>query len=159
MGCTSHQGLYLRLLFMKTTVFDRISKEHLLSLFTLIGGTSVIAGSFLPWISFFGGLNSYSGVTGLYGKIFVVGGVLSITAAILFYLHPRKSLRWLIGLLGFMLLGFAGFVLIGLVRTFQQLASDPLMIARVGPGLFLILIGTLLIFGTLFLGELKRNKP
>src|SRR5215468_5548327 len=72
------------------------------------GGTITILGAWLSWFSLFAGLQPYRGVDVLYGRILVAGGVLSILAGLWYSVRRGQVLRWGIGLLGFVLLAFAG---------------------------------------------------
>ena len=60
-------------------------------------------------------------------------------------------LRWGIGLLGFVQLAGASVPLLNLLLTYRTLAADPLLVAALGPGLFIVLAGAAFVFGTLFI--------
>ncbi len=81
----------------------------------------------------------------------LAGGVLSAMTGALFLIRATPMLRWSIGLGGFVLLAYASWPLLQLLRTYRDLASDPLVVAALGPGLFVIVAGAALIFGTLFI--------
>ena len=121
------------------------------------GGVLVILGTRLSWISLFAGLQSYRGVDVLNGRLLAGCGALSVLAGVWFLLRSSSRLRWGIGLLGFGLLAFASWTLVQLMILYRQLSTDPMMLAKLGPGLIVIVIGALLIFGTLFMGEGSRN--
>jgi hypothetical protein len=53
--------------------------------------------------------------------------------------------------LGFALLAFASWSLFQLLVIYHQLSADPMMVAKLGPGLIVVVVGSLLIFTTLFL--------
>ena len=42
------------------------------------GGVLVGVGAALPWLSLFAGLQSYSGLVGLYGRLLIVGAALAV---------------------------------------------------------------------------------
>ncbi len=120
---------------------------------TMGGGALIIAGTLLPWVSLLAGLHPYAGTAGLNGQLLIGGGLLSIISGAWFLLAGSLPVRWAIGLLGFTLLAFASWLLIELLLTYRQLAADPLLVPRLGPGLFLVVLGSLLIFVTLLLGD------
>jgi hypothetical protein len=115
------------------------------------GGIIVLFGTWLPWFSLFAGLQPYRGLDLLNGRLLTGGGALSILAGVWFLRHDGLRLRWGIGLLGFALLAFASWSLFQLLILYRQLSADPMMVAKPGPGLIFILVGSLLIFATLFL--------
>lgn len=116
------------------------------------GGIIVILGAWLSWFSLFAGLQPYRGVDVLNGRLLAMGGVLSMLAGVWFLRHGGIRLRWVLGLLGFALLAFASWSLFQLLIIYRQLAADPMMVAKIGPGLILVIIGSLLIFATFFFG-------
>ena len=115
------------------------------------GGVLVLVGVALPWFTLFAGLQSYSGVVGGNGYLLLGGGMLSLVSGAWFLQSGTLTLRWSIGLLGFALLTFASWLLLHLMATYRQLAADPLLVAALGPGLFVVVAGALVIFATLFL--------
>ncbi|HJP91648.1 MAG TPA: hypothetical protein VJ875_06810 [Pyrinomonadaceae bacterium] len=117
---------------------------------SIAGGMIVILGAWLSWFSLFAGLQPYRGVDVLNGRLLAAGGVLSILAGVWFLRQGGIRLRWGIGLLGFALLAFASWSLFQLLILYRQLSADPMMVAKLGPGLIFIIIGSLLIFTTFF---------
>ena len=55
--------------------------------------------------------------------------------------------------LGFALLAFASWSLFQLLIIYRELSADPMMVARPGPGLIVVIVGSLLIFATLFVND------
>jgi hypothetical protein len=121
------------------------------------GGALVILGAWLSWFSLFAGLHPYRGVDVLNGRLLAGCGALSVLAGVGFLWRRSSRLRWGIGLLGFALLAFASWSLVQLMILYRQLSTDPMILAKPGPGLIVILVDALLIFGTLFLGDGSRN--
>ena len=125
---------------------------------SIAGGMIVILGAWLSWFSLFAGLQPYRGMDVLNGRLLAAGGVLSIFAGVWFLRRGSIRLRWGIGLLGFALLAFASWSLFQLLILYRQLSADPMMVARLGPGLIFIIIGSLLIFATLFLNDEANTR-
>ena len=119
------------------------------------GGVIVIVGAWQSWFSLFAGLQPYRGIDLLNGRLLAGCGALSMLAGICFFWRRSSPLRWGIGLLGFALLSFASWTLVQLMILYRQLHTDPMMLPKLGPGLIVIVIGSFLIFGTLFLGDWK----
>ena len=115
------------------------------------GGAIMIFGAWLSWFSLFAGLQSYRGVDVLNGRLLAAGGVLSILAGLWYSLRGGQLLRWGIGLLGFVLLAFAGWSGLQLRVIYRTLAADPLVVSRLGPGVAIVVTGALIVFTSFFL--------
>lgn len=108
------------------------------------GGVLVMIGAVLPWLTLFAGLQEYSGMIGLYGRItFAVGLVACIAGAI----APRKLQPLLLpasAATGIALLAFGVWLYEGVLQIVQR--PDSLMlVARSGPGLFVMIAGGVLL--------------
>jgi len=115
----------------------------------IMGGALVGTGAILPWLSLFAGLQSYSGMIGLYGRLLFGGGVLAVAGGVAIIVRSDFWLRSSVGALGLVLALFTGWLLLGLRSTTRELGGHPMLIARPGPGLFVALIGALVVVGTL----------
>lgn len=114
------------------------------------GGALIVAGALLPWLSLFAGLQSYSGMIGLYGRLVFAGGALAIAGGLVTLVHPLPGLRPGVGALGVVLALFTSWLLLGLRSTTRMLDEHPTLIARPGPGLFVALAGALIVAATLW---------
>jgi hypothetical protein len=113
------------------------------------GGVLISVGAALPWLSFFAGLQSYSGLVGLYGRLLFAGGALAVAGGVALAHRSEWWLRAAVGALGVLLALFNVWLVVGLRSTTQGLASHPMLLARPGPGLFVALPGTLIVCATL----------
>jgi len=130
-----------------------------IALLAMVGGAMMIGGALGPWLSLFAGLQAYAGITGVHGRLLCGGGTLSILGGVGFLLRGGRTLRWGLGFLGFTLLMYASWLLLALRKTLVQLATDPLLLPRLGPGLVIVVVGALLIFTTLFVDYDSPYKP
>lgn len=123
----------------------RADRDWLGAAVATTGGGALIVGALLPWMTLFAGLQRYPGVSGLYGRLLLVGGVSAMGAGIAMLVRRRRQLRIAVGALGVVLSAFAWWILDGLRATTHSLEHHPMMLARAGPGLFVALAGALLI--------------
>jgi len=131
--------------------------KHWIAWLAMVGGAVVIVGALLTWFSLFAGLQPYRGVDVLNGRLLFTGGLFSLVAGGSFLLRGNSWLRWGIGFLGFGLLAFGGWSLFQLLVLYRQLSADPMMLAKLGPGHFVVLGGALLVFATFFLNDGRRD--
>jgi hypothetical protein len=112
-------------------------------------GALIVTGALLPWVEAFAGLLPISGIRGGNGRELAAAGTVIAAAGIWQLARGGQVARWLAGLAGFAAAGFAGYLLIQLVRTVRDLGGDSMVIARPGPGLPVVLAGSLAAFATL----------
>jgi hypothetical protein len=110
----------------------------------LAGGALVMLGAWLPWLTLFAGLQRYSGLIGLHGRILFVGGCLAALASLPTMSSQRHWVRRATVTLGFALLAFDAWLLIGLVGTLHHGVSA-MLVPRPGPGLFVSSLGIALV--------------
>jgi hypothetical protein len=132
---------------------SRPLNQTLIASLAIGGGVIVILGTCLSWFSLFAGLKPFRGLDVLNGRLLAGAAVFSILAGLWFFRRGGLALRWGIGLLGFALLAFASWSLFQLLIMYRQLSADPMMLAKLGPGLIFVVVGSLLIFATLFLRD------
>ena len=114
-------------------------------------GAAIVTGAFLPWVDAFAGLLQIPGVRGGNGRILAAGGILIAVAGLAHAIRGWSTARWLIGIIGFGSLAFSGYLLMRLSGSLRSLGGDSMVIARGGPGLWVIAAGSLAAFTTLFL--------
>jgi hypothetical protein len=126
-------------------------RQGAVALLAVAGGALVAAGALLPWFTLFAGLQGYAGVTGLYGRLLLGGGVLAAAGGVGLLFTHRPALKWMPGALGVVLLAFSLWLLSGLLQLHGQLLENPMLVARLGPGLFVSLGGAVVLAATLLL--------
>jgi len=131
----------------------KLPTKLLIAWATISGGLIVVLGTWLSWFSLFAGLQSYRGIDVFNGRLLIAGGGLSILAGAWYLRRDDSRVRWGIGLLGFALLAFASWSLFQLLIIYRRLSADPMMVAKLGPGLIIVIVGSLLIFATLFVSD------
>jgi hypothetical protein len=122
----------------------------------MAGGLLVIAGALLPWLTLYAGLQRYTGMAGLYGRLVLAGGASAFAAGV--WMLRRRSLwmRWSTALLGAALTLFLTWLLVGLRDTLQGRMS-PMLVAHAGPGLFVAIMGAGLITTAAIVPSIRRT--
>jgi hypothetical protein len=124
-------------------------QRRLVTVLAIGGGSLLIAGSVLPWLSLYAGIDPISGIDGLNGRLLAGTGAVSAAAGLIYMWQPSKQLQYGLAALGFVASGFAAWVLSQLLGSYQELQSDPFVVASLGTGTFVALAGALILLGTL----------
>lgn len=127
------------------------TQERLVASAAVVGGALITIGAFLPWLSLFAGLHPLRGVIGLNGRVLAAGGALCLAAGVRCWQRSTPRLQRAVAALGWALTGFAIWLTIQLLITYRELRANPMLVPRLGPGLFLALAGSLLAGGTVAL--------
>ncbi len=122
---------------------ERAARARLGPAVAVLGGALIELGVFLPWLSLYAGLQPLRGVIGLYGRMLAVGGAVCLAIAVWSWLRPTRGLGRAMSLLGAVLAGFAAWLVVQLMATYRTL--EPMLVPRLGPGLFVVLAGALLV--------------
>jgi len=108
-----------------------------------------MVGAVLPWLTVYAGLKTYSGLAGLNGRLLLGSGVLGLLGGVWYLRGRRRALHWALGLWGFVLLAFTGWLLVQLLTAYRGLAADPFFLARLGPGIPVATAGAAALAATL----------
>lgn len=119
-------------------------RERLVAPAAVASGALIAIGAFLPWLSLFAGLQPLRGVIGLNGRLLAAGGVVCLVAGVSYWLRPTPGLRRVVVVLGWALAGFTVWLTVQLFITYHELRANPMLVPRLGPGLFLAVAGSLL---------------
>jgi hypothetical protein len=120
------------------------TRDRLVASAAIAGGVLMAAGAFLPWLSLYAGLYPLRGVIGLNGRIVAAGGAICLAAGITSWLRPASRVRSLVALVGGGLTGFCVWLIVQLLITYRNLGTNPMLVPRLGPGLFVAVAGSLL---------------
>ena len=123
----------------------------------VLGGGMIAGGTLLPWVSFFAGLHPVHGVAGLNGRLLLAAGLVIMLAGVAFLIWGGDMLRRGIGCAGVLLAGISGVLLFRLFQAQEQLAANPMMVARIGPGLFVSAVGAVVIAAVLVTPRFTRR--
>ncbi len=132
-------------------------RQTLASPAIVLGGLLMTGAAFLPWLSFYAGLYPLRGITGAWGWVLAVGGALctlgeaaawwsgragwSRTAGPDGRSRMRHRLERAVLLLAGALTVFAAWLVVQLLLTLRALQANPMLVPRIGPGLFVALAG------------------
>jgi hypothetical protein len=124
---------------------------------TIAGGALLAIGAFLPWLTLFAGLHPLPGVIGLNGRVFAAGGAVCLVAGVRAWLRPAPVIRWVVALLSGALAGFGVWLIVQLLITYRHLRANPMLVPRLGPGLFIAVAGAL-VAGAMAARGLRRRS-
>lgn len=123
----------------------------------IAGGVLVMAGAVLPWLTLFAGLQQYSGMIGLYGRITFAVGFIACTAGAIAPQKWRQLLFPASAATGIALLAFGAWLYEGVLEIARR-PDTVMIVARSGPGLFVIMAGgVLLVIAPLASGLLAKR--
>ena len=116
----------------------------------------IATGAFLPWLSLFAGLHPLRGVIGLNGRLLAAAGAVCVVAGVRCWQRPARGLQRAVAVLGWVLTPFATYLAVQLLDSYRELRANPMLVPRLGPGLFLALLGSLLAAATALPSSRRR---
>ena len=146
-----------------TTVNERRDRAsvpvHLIAAALALTGAGLIAaGVAVPWFSLFAGLQPVSAMGSTNGTILLVAAAASASIGIAAAVADRPLWRRLLLAAGIGLVAFSAYLVVQLLSTFREVSADPLVVAQLGPGLGLVVIGALAITAASFLGDARASR-
>jgi hypothetical protein len=123
----------------------------------MLGGAAVVVGSWLPWMSFFAGLQPLPGLIGRNGRLLLIAGALGMFLGLLLLRrYDRRILRLLSVVLGAAVSVAALWLLVGVWQLTHARGAGAMLVPRPGPGLVLVLFGGVLLVAA---GALPHRAP
>ena len=119
------------------------SEERRFALAAVAGGALMAIGAFLPWLTLYAGLHPLRGVIGLNGRVLAAGGAVCLVAGVRGWVRPAPGVRWVVALVGGALAVFSVWLMVQLLITYRDLHANPMLVPRLGPGLFIAVAGAL----------------
>ena len=119
------------------------NEERRFALAAVAGGGLMAIGAFLPWLTLYAGLHPLRGVIGLNGRFLAAGGAVCLVAGVRGWVRPAPVVRWVVALVGGALAGFGVWLIVQLLITYHHLRANPMLVPRLGPGLFIAVAGAL----------------
>src|SRR5689334_2677408 len=110
----------------------------------MVGGVTVVAGTLLPWMTLFGGLHTYRGIIGLYGRLIAIGGALATVMGFVLSRRENELARFVAAILGLAIFSFSAILVRRMLTIVGNHRGDPMMIAGPGWGLYVCLLGAAL---------------
>ena len=132
------------------------TQERLVASAAVVGGALIATGAFLPWLSLFAGLHPLRGVIGLNGRLLAAAGAVCLVAGVRYWQRPAPRLQRAVAVLGWVLTAFAICLAVQLFNSYRELRANPMLVPRLGPGLFLALLGSLLAAATALPSSRRR---
>jgi hypothetical protein len=131
-------------------------EERYVASAAVAGGALMAIGAFLPWLTLYAGLHPLRGVIGLNGQVLAAGGAVCLVAGVRGWLRPTPGVRWVVALVGGALGGFGVWLIVQLLITYHHLRANPMLVPRLGPGLFIAGAGALVAGATAARGHRRR---
>lgn len=132
---------------------DRPNPARITAGMALTGAALIAAGVALPWFSLFAGLRPVSALGTTNGVLLLgASAAVALIGLLTIARDPRWARRALAGV-GIGLTAFSAYLVVGMVSVYRDVSSDPLLVAQLGPGLVLVVIGSLAIVVTAFVRE------
>jgi hypothetical protein len=124
-----------------STTMSRLS-----AMMQVAGGVLVVVGAWLPWLTMFAGLQTIRGTVGWNGRALLAGGVIvALGGGAALIGEASRNVRRAVSLVAALIGGGGIVLLVRLISTWRELTTtDALMVPRLGPGLFLIVVGATL---------------
>ena len=119
----------------------------------LIGAALVAAGVTLPWLSFFAGLQPVTTVGSPTGTLLFVGAAVVGLLGLVVIARGTRWARRGLTIAGIALTGFSAYLVVGLIAAYREASVDPLVVAQLGPGLAVVVVGALLVLASSFAGD------
>ena len=119
----------------------------------LVGAFLVAAGVTLPWLSFFAGLQPVTAVGSPNGTLLFIGAAVVGLLGLVVIARGTRWARRGLTIAGIALTGFSAYLVVGLITTYREASVDPLVVAQLGPGLAVVVVGALLVLASSFAGD------
>ena len=114
----------------------------------ILGGLTIVAGSLMPWMTLLGGLHTYRGIIGLYGRLIAGGGVVAVALGIFLGAKPSRVAGYSAAVLGCGIIFFSALLLRNLMEVVHD-RQHPMLAAAPGWGLYVCLAGGVLLSASL----------
>lgn len=108
-----------------------------------LGSVLMVAGTVLPWMTFYAGLDTKSGLSGLYGRLLLAAGVALLGLVVVSARRPGALVRGLIAALALTSATTAA-VLLSRALDLTETPAMLMLVPKVGPGLAFVLAGATL---------------
>lgn len=109
---------------------------------TLSGGVLLAAGAVTPWLVFYGGLHPYAGITGWWGKLLLLGGLVAVALTLVAAATSSRVPGVLLVALGVTTGVLAATRLHHAVELVNS-GDAVMLVPSLGPGLAVVLLGSL----------------
>ncbi|MGH7626837.1 MAG: hypothetical protein ACREOJ_16165 [Gemmatimonadaceae bacterium] len=108
------------------------------------GGSALIAGAWLPWMTLFAGLYPMRGIVGLNGRVICAAGIaVLLLGAVLLARDVRGAAIMLSGA-GLLLLALAGSIFVGIHQLMAGSGHHTMVVPQAGVGVYVVLLGAVL---------------
>lgn len=121
----------------------------------MTGGAALVIGAVLPWLTMFAGLQRYTGLIGLNGRLLLAIGIASMVAGLRPDRWSSERARITMLVTACLTTAFCAWLIVGLVEMVHR-RTMAMLVPGFGPGLFIAQAGALLCAAGTFL---LLNEP
>lgn len=114
------------------------------SVLTIAGGVLLAVGAVTPWVTLYGGLHGYSGISGLWGKLLFAAGIAALALAAIAAVSRSSVPGMLVVALG-VATGALAATRLHHARELVGSGDTLMLVPSLGPGLALVLLGSLVV--------------
>jgi len=115
-----------------------------MGLAAVAGGTALVAGAWLPWMSLFAGLYPMRGVIGLNGRIIFLAGIAALLLGVILLGRDVRGAPVMLSGAGLLLLALVASIFIGIHQLMAGAGHQAMVVPRAGVGVYVVLLGALL---------------
>ncbi len=137
----------------RSSLIPGLSARMLAAGMAMLGATLVGVGVTLPWLSFFAGLQPITAIGTLNGTLLFAGAAAAGLLGVVVIARGSQWARRGLAMVGIGLSAFGSYLAVQLITTYREVSADPLLVAQPGPGLVLVVIGSLMVLATAFLRD------
>lgn len=127
-----------------------------MGLAAIAGGSALIAGAWLPWLSLFAGLYPMRGVIGLNGQLIFAAGVAIAVLGTLLLVRDVRGASLMLGGAGVLLLGLVASIFAGIRHLTNGTGDQAMLVPRAGVGFWVVVLGAVVTAAAPLLGR-KRH--
>lgn len=132
------------------------ARRNRVGLAAIAGGSALIAGAWLPWLSLFAGLYPIRGIIGLNGRLIFVAGLAIVVLGAMLLRRDVRGASVMLGGAGVLLLALVAFIFVGIRHLTDGAGDQAMLVPQAGIGFWVVLLGAVLTAAAPLLARPRR---